>query len=488
MKNRESANPGTTPSASTGRVPWLVLLFSAAVLLFAGAISGLLLRACHCDFVSLRYSLGDFNIYANFLWNSAHGEFFKYYVDKSYLQTHLSFTLLLLAPIFRLWDNPFALIIAQWAFPLLGGAIVFASATRHGISLPLRAVLTALLVAYPFAQTPVLGDFHGVALYFLLVPWLYHCLRFNRKWLWLPWLLTLGLREDAALLILPMLLYLDHSRNGRLLALLTALYALLAMFVFFPALSGIDLAQRRSGELSLAHLLASWTPAAIGTRTMSLFWLLLPALPLLRRRWRPVLMFPAAGLAFLLLSAQHKMYGFEVHYPAYVFPLFVAGLLEAVAGEARYRAAAGAAASFRLAGWIFGAVVVAHFAAWRFPVESKANARRLNLSPNPATSSALAAARTIPRTGLLVVATRLSALVVNRADVALLEGKYRRPPDTADAVFLMRANTVGEELLSRLTAAGVFSIRFADERYAVLVRAPATAQGAAAPLPGGLPR
>lgn len=461
---------------STDRARALALPFSAAALFWAGGISVLLLYACWCDFVSLRYyPIYDFGVYTNFIWNSAHGAPFKFLVDKSYISTHLSFTLLLLAPLFRLWDHPFLLMVVQWSLPLLGGAIVFATAARLGIGLPLRAALAALFVAYPYAQTPVLYTFHGVCLYFLLVPWLYHCLRFSRRWLWLPWLLLLGLREDAGLLILPMLLYFGFAhrdRGARLLALLTALYTALAMFVLFPALAGKSLAARRSGEINPGRFLKSLAPAGLLRRAMAVFWLMLPALPLPRRRWLPLWLFPSAGLVILLPHWWSMLHAFGQHYSAYVFPLFVVGLLEAIAGDERYRGTDGAAASFRLAGWIMGAVVLAHFTVGRFPAEWDRGARRLNLTRDPAMRSVLEAARAVPRTGLLAVDQRLFALVANRADLTTLEGqKYGRPSEDADAVFLMRTEKGGEALFQRLTADGAFGVRFADERFAVLVRA-----------------
>ncbi|MHB8834139.1 MAG: DUF2079 domain-containing protein [Candidatus Methylomirabilia bacterium] len=459
----------------TERAGGFALPFSAAALLFAGAVSTLMLAACWSDLTSLRYyPIDDFGIYTNFIWNSAHGAPFKYLVDQNYLSTHLSFTLLLLAPLFRLWDHVFVLIAVQWSLPLLGGAIVFATAARLGLGLPLRAALASLFVAYPYAQSPVLYTFHGVCLYFLLVPWLYHCLRFSRKWLWLPWLLTLGLREDAGLLVMPLLLYFGFAhrdRGARLLALLTALYSALAIFVIFPTIAGESLAARRAIDIGRGRLLNSLDPPGLLRRVVAVFWLMLPALPLLQRRWRPLWIFPSAGMAILLLNWWSVLHTFAGHYSAYVFPLFVVGLLEAVAGDERYRGSAGEAASFRLAGWVMGALVVAHFTAGRFPVESPRSARRLNLARDPATRSALEAARAVPRTGLLAVDNRLFALVANRADIVALKGKrFGRPPDGADIVFLMRTEKGGEELFRRLSADGAFSVRFADERFAVFVR------------------
>ncbi|MHB8834140.1 MAG: DUF2079 domain-containing protein [Candidatus Methylomirabilia bacterium] len=448
--------------------------FGTAVLLFAGVVSGLLLLTCYNDFVSLRYPAADYGVYTNFIWNSAHGAPFKYMVDRSYLTTHLSFTLLLLAPLFRLWDNPFLLVVVQWSLPLLGGAIVFATASRLGLGLPLRAALVALFVAHPYAQTPVLYSFHGVCLYFLLVPWLYHCLRFSRKWLWLPWLLTLGLREDAGLLILPLLLFFGFAhrdRGARLLALLTGLYTILAVFVLFPAIVGKSLASRRGGEMDHSRFLKSLAPPGLIRRAIAVFWLMLPALPLLRRRWRPIWIFPSAGMAILLLSWWSRVHAFGGHYAAYVLPLFVVGLLEAIAGEERYSSADGEAATFRLAGWVMGAVVVSHFIVGRFPTDGNAWARRVNLRPDPATRSALAAARAVPRTGRLAVDKKLFALAANRADLTTLEGqKFGHPLKHADAVFLMRPEKGGEELFQRLSADSAYAVRFADEHFAVFVR------------------
>ena len=451
------------------------LAFAAASLLFAGTVSALMVVAGWCDLHSLReFPIDDYGVYTNWIWNSGHGAPFKFLVDGNYLTTHLSFTLLLLAPLFWAWDHMALLMVVQWALPLIGGTIVFATATRLGIALPLRAALAALFVVYPYAQSPVLYTFHGVCLYFLLVPWVYHCLRFSRRWVWLPWLLMLGVREDAGLLILPMLLYFaiaHRDRLAQLLSLLTVVYSLVAIYVLFPAIVGKSLAKRRKLEMNPNRLKQSLDATGLLRRAVALFWLVLPAIPLLRRRWRPILIFPAAGTAILMLSWWDVRHGLTSHYSAYVFPFFVMGVLEAVAGVEEYRAAAGAASPLRLAGWIMGAVVFAHFTLGRFPSEYFRTARRLDLTCDPAMSSAFEAAKLIPRTGLLIADKRLFSRVANRADIAALEGqKFGRPVKDADSVFLMRTEPGGEELYQRLSADGDFAARFVDERFAVFVR------------------
>ncbi len=66
-------------------------------------------HAGFCAFTWEKFSMFDYGVYMNMIWNSGTGDFFRCLIDRSYLVTHLSFTLALLGPFVHLTENPFSL-------------------------------------------------------------------------------------------------------------------------------------------------------------------------------------------------------------------------------------------------------------------------------------------------------------------------------------------------------------------------------------------
>lgn len=119
-------------------------------------------------FTSFKFTLTDYGRYVNTIWNCAHGHPFRLLTEYSYLNTHLSFTLALLAPAFLLWDHPFSLWVAQWLLTLIGLIIMWRAAVRHRIPGEITAAFLFFYIANPFTQCVLLSEFHGVNLYLLL--------------------------------------------------------------------------------------------------------------------------------------------------------------------------------------------------------------------------------------------------------------------------------------------------------------------------------
>jgi uncharacterized membrane protein len=98
------------------------------------AVAAGLVRSQYCQFTWGKMALHDYGIYFNMLWNTAHGDWFTYLTDQSYLRTHLSFSLVLLAPLFRLWDDPLLLTVIQWCCLLIGGLLFWRILFLSGVS------------------------------------------------------------------------------------------------------------------------------------------------------------------------------------------------------------------------------------------------------------------------------------------------------------------------------------------------------------------
>ncbi|HPY62287.1 MAG TPA: DUF2079 domain-containing protein, partial [Kiritimatiellia bacterium] len=251
------------------------------LMVVAGLLALGLLWSGFCAFTWRKFGLFDYGVYTNMIWNSGHGQLFRCLLDRTYLATHLSFSLALLGPLFYLWDHPFLLWVAQWLMLISGALILLRGALRAHVPAFLAWAIVLFLFGYHLNQQVLLSEFHGVSAYLLLVPWLYYCLRFQRRWVWLPWLLTLGLREDAGFIILPLLLYCAVRERwwpGYVYAALSVVYCLVAIQWLFPLLAGMSLQVRRAGHVNnpLGNLL---NPATGLLRLRALLWVALPALP-----------------------------------------------------------------------------------------------------------------------------------------------------------------------------------------------------------------
>ncbi|MDD5708173.1 MAG: DUF2079 domain-containing protein [Kiritimatiellae bacterium] len=203
----------------------------------------------------------DHGRYTTMIWNCAHGAPFRYEVDRSYLATHLSFSLALIGPLFRVWDHPFLLCLVQCLLLAGGAAVLWHAGRRAGLPPLWLAALACFYVAYPMAQSVVLVEFHGVGLYLLTVPWLYAALAGPKPGhAWVPLALTLGAREDAFLVVLPMLIYFA-VRTRRPMAITQTVaalaYGLAALFWIYPAINGASLFAVRSGWIPGAGAEAS---------------------------------------------------------------------------------------------------------------------------------------------------------------------------------------------------------------------------------------
>jgi hypothetical protein len=177
--------------------PFAERVAAVALLVLAAAFLLHQLYSAWCAMTWFKYHQGDYGNYVNMLWNTAHGRPFRMNVDENYLTVHLSFTLALLSVFYHVWDHAFLLALLQWLMVAGGAGLVWAMARRRGLAPMATAALVLFFCGYFFTQRVLLSDFHTVATYYLLFPWLCYTMAFRKGWAWLPWLLILGVREDA---------------------------------------------------------------------------------------------------------------------------------------------------------------------------------------------------------------------------------------------------------------------------------------------------
>lgn len=443
-------------------------------------MAGHLFYSAYCAFMAGKFTMFDYGVYTNMVWNTSRGDWFRVLVDRSYLHTHLSFSLALLAPLFHVWDNPMLLLVVQWGMVFGGAAFVLVLARRAHVPGDMTAALLFFFFAYRFTQGVVLSQFHGVCAYLLLVPWLYTCCVHRKGTAWLPLALILGLREDAFVLVLPMLLYFavkDRWKTGYILAAVALLYGVLAIFVLYPSISGISLFERRRHELHLNTSLAFVSGAGLSPRGLALLWTLLPLLIVAHKKSPAVLLFPAPALLCSVLSGFRTQQALGGHYGASVMAYLTVAVLESVSLKTRR----GGTVPPRLGMTVRAAlliIVVLAFHFWSgFLIGGGKNIRQYN-RPFMQGALAMRMAKRIPKEGMLVTDTRLAGFCANRPDI-LTWDRYKPERHELDLAFTKASSlhSVLDGALWRMLDQGRVGVYAYDGLFVVLKRGHTSATG-----------
>ena len=169
--------------------------------------------------VSRHYAFGthalDLGYYVQVLSNIAHGQ--GAYVSLPEMHAwgdHFSPILYLFVPLLVIFPGAVSLLVAQSVIFAWGAVAVFAIATRRLANGTLAAAFAGLYLLNPSLHGVNLRDFHPAALSIPLLLWAMASFEANRPfWLLTAVLLTLGTREDAALAVIGLGLWIALGRR-----------------------------------------------------------------------------------------------------------------------------------------------------------------------------------------------------------------------------------------------------------------------------------
>ncbi len=182
------------------------------------------------------------------IWNSAHGRLLEEIKGDSLstrLTDHAEPILILISPIFWLWDDVRALLLLQVLAVALAAIPLFALA-RDALGPVAALTLAAAWLLNPSLQAAVLSDFHAIPLAVPLILWSFHAIEARH---WRQFVLAASLlaavKEEAALLAAGLGLWAlwrtrhDTTSTGRraglMLLLAGSAWFALATFVIIPA-------------------------------------------------------------------------------------------------------------------------------------------------------------------------------------------------------------------------------------------------------------
>jgi uncharacterized membrane protein len=170
---------------------------------------------------------------------------------------HASLIMVFLAPLFWIWDDPRALLLFTVAALAAGGPLVYATARRLELRPPIAAALAAGFLLYPALTWATWWNFHPELLAIpLLLGGVLLTTQQRPRLAAVAVLATLLVKEDAALVVVPMAIWLGLSkmwtrRQAATVAAVGIAFFVVIVAVFLPAFTP-------TGELVYAGRYGRW--------------------------------------------------------------------------------------------------------------------------------------------------------------------------------------------------------------------------------------
>jgi len=268
------------------------------------------------------YNGFDLAIINNVFFNSLHGNWFWSSIQgHSYLGDHFTPILILLLPIYYLWQSPELLLILQSLFLGLAAWPIYKIA-QIKLGQNLAFWISLLWLINPLVHNINLYEFHFISfLPFFLLMAFYYYLRKNLLLFFIFIFLSLLVREDIAFIILILSLIILFNRRYKIFIILffTSLIYLIissqitSSFLFYYYYSWLGNA---SLGQALGHLVTY-------TNLEMLIGFLLPFLfiPLLKPKWLLLALVPLGQIVFSAAGGGAQVW--QMHYGALFLPALV---------------------------------------------------------------------------------------------------------------------------------------------------------------------
>jgi uncharacterized membrane protein len=167
----------------------------------------------------------DLSVFNQGLWLISHGHgLFVTIMGRSLFGDHSSFILLLFAPFYSWFPEPMGLLVLQTL--LLAGASVpiYLLARKHLQSARMALFIAAAYLLSPFIQQGNLDQFHPECFMVAIIAWaIYFAIEDRMVLLFFMCELALLVKEDAAVLVVPLALWVMWRRNFKVGARIGAL-------------------------------------------------------------------------------------------------------------------------------------------------------------------------------------------------------------------------------------------------------------------------
>ncbi len=314
-----------------------ILLWGMIVLVAAAMLLGILSK-----YNRLGYNAMDLGIYNQVFYNTVHGRFFEFSIHPhSYLGDHFELFIILLAPVYAMFQSPITLLILQILAVVIAAWPLYLIAKKF-LSPQLSLLVSAAWLINPFLWNMAFFEFHMLPFAMPLLLFTYYYF-LERKFL--PFvifsLISLTVREDVSLVII-MFGILALAERRPLKWVLSPIIAGGIWFIGSMQLTGFFNQYGSYKFLAMYPWLGDTFSAAAKTimtkpwliilhiinpkNLLLAFGLLLPlaGLPLIKPK---TLLLTTIIMIQLFLSGFSPSVILETHYPALVLPfLFVAAI------------------------------------------------------------------------------------------------------------------------------------------------------------------
>jgi len=274
----------------------------------------------------LHSGFGDLGYFDNILWNTIHGRFMWFYQGFNYFSNHFCPVLILILPLYKLFQRPELFLIIQGAGLAVAAIPLFLLARRELKSSLAALTLSLAWFLYSFVYRINYYDFHPIAFAPLLIFSIIYFYRQRRDILyWLFIFLLLTLKESTVFLVITIgtFVFIEGNRKTGLQTIFSGIiWGAVVMFVVMPNLAG-DVGALWIGRYKITEEM--FNIAELGY-LVQIILLLLPLgfLPLfnIKKTW---IMLPPLLIQFL--SSFSAQYTLSFHYSSSVIPfVFLSGL------------------------------------------------------------------------------------------------------------------------------------------------------------------
>jgi len=181
-----------------------------------------------------RFDLGNMD---QTVWNTIHGNIFMLTDPNgtqpiSRLAVHADFILILLSPLYLIWEDPRMLLLAQTIILSIGGIFVFLISKKVLKNKTISLVFALCFFLNPAVQYTNLFDFHGVTLATTFLLGAFYFSLIKKWWLTLIFLFLAGITKEEVWAINAIFgLYLIFIHKQKILGTFTAVFSA-AFFIF----------------------------------------------------------------------------------------------------------------------------------------------------------------------------------------------------------------------------------------------------------------
>jgi uncharacterized membrane protein len=182
--------------------------------------------------------LFDLGVYDQIIWLFSRGKpLYSSILESHPWGDHFTPTLLLLAPLYWIWDNVIILLLFQAFFAAFGAYPIFLLAKKKTNDIWLSLIISFSYLAFFGIQNAIAFDFHPIVLATTLLAWLFWLYEEKKYCLfWLVLILFLGLQENffllaSALGLFLIVFYRDFKRGAILFLVCPTIFLFLILYL-----------------------------------------------------------------------------------------------------------------------------------------------------------------------------------------------------------------------------------------------------------------